>query len=315
MILAGVDEAGYGPLLGPLCIGLASFRAEGAPDAGAAEGAIREAFADPSHGVRAGDSKRIHRPAAGVGPLEREVLAVLAARDGGIPRDGRGLLAALGAEAPPADHPWYGGLPGLPIPRAADGGEALGRGQGLAACLRARGVSLRVLAVEVLHEGRFNEAVARLGNKAGVLFEGTARMFGGPLGSGRREPVEVLCDRQGGRIRYGALLRERLADRPVRVEREGRAASSYGVGDARAPARIRFEVGADASSPAVGLASMAAKYLREVHLEALNAWVLREAPGVRPTAGYWSDGLRFLAETAPARERLRVDDRLFVRCR
>jgi hypothetical protein len=315
VILAGVDEAGYGPLLGPLCVGRASFRVVAAPDAAAAEEAIRGAFGGPAGGVRVGDSKRIHRPGAGIGPLEREVLAVLAARDGGIPGDGRALLAALGAAAPPADHPWYAGLGDLPVPRAADGAEALARGRALAGRLRERGVELRDLAVDVLPEGRFNEAVGRLGNKAEVLFEGTARMFAVPLGDRRREPVEVLCDRQGGRIRYGALLRDRFPARPVRVESEGRAASAYAVGPGPAPARIRFEVRADASSPAVGLASMAAKYLREVHMEALNAWVLREAPGVRPTAGYWTDALRFLVETAPARALLGIDDRLFVRCR
>ena len=58
---------------------------------------------------------------------------------------------------------------------------------------------------------------------------------------------------------------------------------------------------------------MIAKYLREVHMASLNAWILREAPGVRPTAGYWPDGLRFLTDTAEARVRLRIDDQVLVR--
>jgi hypothetical protein len=97
----------------------------------------------------------------------------------------------------------------------------------------------------------------------------------------------------------------------VRTAREGRRSSAYEVGGAGL--LVRFEEGADASSPLAGLASMAAKYLREIWMEGLNAWVLREAPGVRPTAGYWTDGVRFLGETGPARARLGVDDRTFVR--
>jgi hypothetical protein len=310
VILAGVDEAGYGPILGPLCVAMASFHVEGAADPGAAARAVRRAFREG--GVRAEDSKRVHRPAAGIGPLEREVLAVLAARDGEVPRTGAALLAALGAAAPPGDHPWYAGLAASPVPAAADAAEALERGRALARALEARGVAIRRLEVEVLPEGRFNESVARLGSKAAVNFECAARFLRAAAGDADEGgPVDLLLDRQGGRARYGALLRALWPRRPVRVLREGRGVSSYEAG----PLRVRFEVGADASSPAAGLASMAAKLLREVHVAALNRRLLREAPGVRPTAGYWTDGRRFLRETAEARRRLGVDEALLVRSR
>jgi ribonuclease HII len=313
VILAGVDEAGYGPLLGPLCVGFAAFRVEGAPDAAAAERSVREALADPGHGVRVGDSKRLHRPAHGVGPLEGELLAVLAARDGGIPADGRSLLAALSAPPPPDDHPWYGGLAASPVPRAADRDRALDAGRALARALAARGVSLAGLSVDVLPEGRFNEGIARLGNKAALLFERVAGRIGAARAGGAGE---VLCDRQGARARYAPLLERAFPGDAVRTAAEARGASSYLLGGSAAGAlRVRFEEKADGASPVVGLASMAAKYVREVHMEALNAWVLREAPGVRPTAGYWTDGLRFLAETGGARARLAVRDALFVRSR
>ena len=35
LILAGIDEAGYGPILGPLCTGAAAFRVEGGGGPGA----------------------------------------------------------------------------------------------------------------------------------------------------------------------------------------------------------------------------------------------------------------------------------------
>jgi hypothetical protein len=265
--------------------------------------------------VRVDDSKRLHRPAAGLGPLEREVLAVLAARDGTVPGNGLGLLAVLGAGGPPTDHPWYAGLRELPLPRAAGRDEALDRGRALARALAGRGVSLAALSVDVLPEGRFNEAVGRTGNKAATLFERTAGALASAGAMRGLDAVDLLCDRQGARARYAGLLRERFPGRPVRVVREGKGASEYELGEVRSSIRLRFEEKADGLSPAVGLASMAAKYVREVHMAALNAWILREAPGVRPTAGYWTDGRRFLMETGPARRRLGVDDGLFVRAR
>ena len=44
------------------------------------------------------------------------------------------------------------------------------------------------------------------------------------------------------------------------------------------------------------LASCAAKYFRELMLRPLNRWFAERVPGLRPTAGYYSDGRRFLAD-------------------
>ena len=46
LIYAGIDEAGYGPMLGPLCVGLSVFRVDGAEAADGAPnlwGALRGA--------------------------------------------------------------------------------------------------------------------------------------------------------------------------------------------------------------------------------------------------------------------------------
>jgi hypothetical protein len=38
-------------------------------------------------------------------------------------------------------------------------------------------------------------------------------------------------------------------------------------------------------------------------------------PGVQPTAGYYGDGSRFLADIAPKRRELGISDEQLVRCR
>ena len=56
---------------------------------------------------------------------------------------------------------------------------------------------------------------------------------------------------------------------------------------------------ADRDDKPVALASMAAKYLRELFMEALNSYFAERVEGLRPTAGYYSDGSRFLEEIEP----------------
>jgi len=316
VILAGVDEAGYGPIMGPLCSGLAAFRVDGAADAKAADRILRGALEDGAHGLRFGDSKEIHRPGKPAA-LEASVLALLAARDGGPPRDGAALLAALGVRPAPGDHPWYQGVLRGALPFAADPAAVDAAGPVLAGALRRAGAAPAVLEARLLAEGRYNDAVDLRGNKAEVLFLEAAAMVERALSAaeGAGAALEAVCDRQGARARYSALLQQRFPARFIQVLGEGPGVSAYDLGGRPASARARFQVKADAAWCVVGVASMIAKYLREVHMAALNAWFLREAPGVRPTAGYWTDGLRFLAETAAARARLRVDDAVLIRKR
>lgn len=314
MTLAGIDEAGYGPLLGPLAVGLAAFRAGGTGDLPGAEAALRRALLGGGHGVRVGDSKETHVPSRGPGALEATVMAVLAARDGDLPRDVPALHAALGVAPPPEDHPWYAPLRRRSLPLAADPAEAARRGAALARRMGEEGVAFAALAVRVLPEGAFNAAVARTGSKATVLFEESVEQVAAAFRAGGEGPLQVTCDRHGARARYGPLLQGRFPGGLVRVLEEGRRASAYSL-DPGGTRRIRFVEGADAALPAVGLASILAKYLREVWMGALNGWILAEAPEVRPTAGYWSDGQRFLRETEGARRRLGVADALLVRSR
>src|SRR5712691_2086450 len=87
-VLGGIDEAGFGPLLGPLCLGLAVFRL---PDG---EGGLRRALRGACVGgdakIRSGDSRAVvcdskwlHRGARKLARLERTALAFLAASRGG----------------------------------------------------------------------------------------------------------------------------------------------------------------------------------------------------------------------------------------
>ncbi|MFM8817867.1 MAG: hypothetical protein ACKOHI_08385, partial [Phycisphaerales bacterium] len=63
----------------------------------------------------------------------------------------------------------------------------------------------------------------------------------------------------------------------------------------------------------IALASMAAKFARELHMRRLNAFFARHVPGLAPTAGYVQDGRRFLDDVGAAAKRLGIAREALVR--
>ena len=60
---------------------------------------------------------------------------------------------------------------------------------------------------------------------------------------------------------------------------------------------------------------MTAKYIRELYMEAFNAYWLGRMEGLRPTAGYAKDARRFLQDIASLIEDGRVDLTALIRDR
>ena len=125
----------------------------------------------------------------------------------------------------------------------------------------------------------------------------------------------IVCDRQGGREHYGQNLRLMFGDWSLEIVREADGRSDYRLHKRGHVARITFCEKAEAQCLPVALASMVSKYLREGFMGRFNAWWLAKQPGLLSTAGYHSDGMRFLADIAATRKKLGIADDELIRSR
>ncbi len=326
MILAGIDEAGYGPTLGPLVVAAAGFRVPDAP--GATDGTEppdlwkllhRSTCRKPDgRRVPVNDSKKLYSTKKGLRPLEESVLAFLSLHETALPADFRALVRRLTGSAAGDGYldayPWYQAR-NRRLPHGAYPNQVRVAAERLAEDLRSNGVELlgiRALPMEVL---QFNRGVDRLANKAQVSFQIVGALLKRLWTTFPGERIEVLVDRQGGRMHYGPLLYRRIRPRGLRILEESEETSGYELLREGPSMRVTFAVESEERSFPVALASMFCKYLRELHMTLFNEFWAERVVDLRPTAGYHVDAQRFLEEIAAARRELGVDDAALIRRR
>ena len=76
---------------------------------------------------------------------------------------------------------------------------------------------------------------------------------------------------------------------------------------------VSFTTEAEAAHLPVALASMIAKYVRELLMLRMNRFFRGHLPELKPTAGYYEDGRRFVRDIEPVIETLGVDRGSLVR--
>ncbi|MBQ4079105.1 MAG: hypothetical protein II596_00340 [Thermoguttaceae bacterium] len=282
------------------------------------------------------DSKKLYGASKSLAALERSFLLAAALIDANALTGAsfRSVLQRVAREpkdgpAPPWEDGFDAALPLDPKTGAASGLlETLPQ---IRARLDAEKIALADISARRVQPGEFNALVDRLGLKSDLIanvtlsaaVETVARTSGA-----EKEPVYVvLCDKLGGRDRYAPILAERFPGAELRVLKESREASVYRlVAEAgrdrtdasvafRAPVKLEFHFTAKGESNApTALASICAKYLRELSMKAFNDyWRAAVGPGLAPTAGYPVDALRFRADVDAARVKLGVSEDAFWR--
>ncbi|MBI1337032.1 MAG: hypothetical protein GC164_08730 [Phycisphaera sp.] len=338
-VYAGIDEAGYGPMFGPLVVGRSVFAVDSQgdghfdPDDGRdnwrpcdlwamLRGAVSAKLDRKAGKIAVNDSKKLHTKAAGVRHLERGVLAFLHSMTSPVASVDR-LLDALGARAHRDGDlaPWYApcdARPWEPLPRACTVGEvAVARGM-LNSSLEKAGVRVLDMGAAVVFEDRFNQMVAATRSKAATSFTFVAMHLAHIWEQwGQTNPV-VVVDRQSGRTRYRELLATTLpgAGAMLRIIEENPCVSAYEARSTQGPDRrmtVRFMVDAEQHHLPVALASMVSKYTRELLMHRFQNYFAHVAPTVKPTAGYASDAKRFWEQIEPILPRLRIEPARLLR--
>ena len=318
-IVAGIDEAGYGPTLGPLVLGASAFRL--------ADG-VKERDLDrlvklrrDQGGLAIRDSKQLYHSGGSIAAIESTTLGHVVLSRGVLPlRLGALLTGAVDHdEAELRRLPWYGQeLLDLALPRRAEVTELLERTERQRELLDDRGLSCAGLFLQVIPEPRFTRLTAAAGSKAWTLFYAAGRLIEKLVASFPDEELVIHLDRHGGRLHYADMLQTFFPLAPLTTLHERRAESAYVLDwPGRSKVRIDFKVKADDSRTPVALASVAAKTARELFMERFNAWFAARKPGLAPTAGYPVDARRFLADIDDLSGELPADRRqsLLIRCR
>jgi len=351
-IVAGIDEAGYGPLLGPLVVALSAFRVSGLPEHGGdgafelwsrlEDAAVLRAPPAARRGERKSggaelrderlivcDSKKVYAHGKGLRRMEETVLAFAgsAARAAGAPEGAdragesgpfaatlRGFLGAHGHDPAALEaYPWYRGRD-LSLPHLTFKTVVQRQMAGLRRGLAGAGIEALALTPRVVHPLEFNEGVRREGNKHRFEWEIVARFLRELWERHADEGVAVLCDKLGGRDFYGAEMGRLFPEARVTASIESGGRSEYRISRGASRMTVAFVVEGDDSSFPTALASCCAKYVRELFMSLLNAYFIERLPGLRETAGYSTDGRRFADEVRDEMRRLEVDEALLVRC-
>jgi len=317
-ILAGIDEAGFGPLLGPLVVSSCAFAV--APEHVGADlwQVLRKSVGKTRQHLRArlliADSKKAYKREEGLGHLERTVLAAMRSL-GQVPTSLSDLLRLVCPECycRVIEYPWYRGTESWLLP--ADRPELRIASGVFAADMASTHATLVGLSSYCLDVAYYNTLIERMKNKSQVLFFTTTRLLQSLMERFADQDIHILIDRQGGRVHYREHLLRSFESMELRIVEENERRSAYALRGGSRCVHLSFEVGADERHLPVSLASMVSKYVRELLMECMNAYFVSMSSDLKPTAGYWTDGLRFLEDLTRRLPDFQIDRHRFVRCR
>lgn len=313
--LIGTDEAGYGPNLGPLTIAGTLWETE------STETDLYQALSDTvaNRSIRSSstpklfiaDSKKVY--SGSISQLETNVLALVYALKGKIPADWQELVQLLCPQHLQSHNDQQLWLERqtklLPLAGKPDKIKLLGDSF-QQNCTRA-GVKLLKIECHPIFPPQFNDDLISLGNKATLLSTYTLKTVR-RLMKHCDDDTEIGCDKHGGRSKYADLVQEILAENLVLIGNETREISDYSFRQNDHDVFIRFQAKGESFLP-TALASMVAKYLREVFMGIWNQYWCKQLPEIKPTKGYPVDAQRFKSEITDLQSKLGLSDHLIWR--
>ena len=318
VVLAGIDEAGFGPILGPLVVSSSVFSLPHHLSTADLWQVLKKSVGSKRKHLAGrllvADSKKVYNRSVGIKHLERSVLSCLRCL-GKEPATLTELLELLCPDCLEqlSDYPWYKDINNLRI--SVDSADRTIASSALADDLTSNGIELLGLKSFCLEVERYNTMVSNVKNKARVLFTAVSRLIKNAFDNFAGDDLQIIIDRQGGRMHYRKALQLMFPDMELKILQESQTASSYELQTNGKSMRLHFVVNADEQFLPVSLASMVSKYLRELLMSCMNRYFTSFYPGLKPTAGYWKDGLRFVEDLRTYLPHIQIDNNQFIRCR
>ncbi len=309
--IVGIDEAGYGPNLGPLVMTSVACRVPdkllGADLWHILRTAVRRREEANDGRLLIEDSKVVYSTTRGLCDLETGVLAALTPR---LTQPASTLAHYVecigsGSQTDLAGEVWYTGSSSLPV--AAQPDEITSAGVRFEQAGHDNHVVWGMVRSVIVCTPRFNGLLDQWGTKGAVLGHGLTELLQGNLRADHDgEAIQFFVDKHGGRNNYAALLQHALPEGMPVPHQECMARSVYSIRGLERDVRLTFQPRADSEHFCVALASMVSKYLRELLMLEFNHFWRQHVPDLKPTAGYPGDATRFLTAIRPVMERLRI---------
>ena len=276
--LVGIDEAGYGPLMGPLVVSAVSLDMPETLLRSDLWEVLSKAVSVQKKGLAGRllvtDSKKAYSRKNGIDPLRRTVLSVLHAWKNGTAQMNT-IQDFLSLVCPEVlehvnSYPWYKELNSHSLNHnPSDIAIAAGVLHKTMAehHIQITGIHSKCLDVEL-----YNSRVRKVKNKSRVLFTELCTLILEAFNRNTHptEPIQVIVDRQGGRVNYQQELLRMFPNFSLSVIRQGPNMSSYELNRNSQIMRIHFCAKADTKYLIVSIASMVSKYLREIMMHSLN---------------------------------------------
>jgi len=299
-IFVGIDENGYGSILGPLIVTSTVFSVPDPKDNlwYSLKETISKRKKDLGNRLLVTDSKKAFSQSSGIKHLERTTLAFLDQLGLEIDSFSRLLSSvSITANSQLRKYPWYPKTcEDLLFKKDVDATAKLSKN------MKEQGIQLLDVRCCYFDVSKFNQRVQATGNKAELVTSSVLEHIQSATALAsffNEKQVFVVCDRIGGRTYYEEIL-TKLSDFELISSNSGLEESEYKMCSGKTTLDVRFEVGADNNYFPVALASMIGKYIREVVVRSMCSYFAELQPGLKPTAGYYVDGLRFLRDVEEA---------------
>ena len=275
MIYSGIDEAGLGPILGPYCATSVTF---------SSNYPLKDYLKDIQKKLfYVDDSKKVYQGKFGLKKLEENVLSFYYVLNKVLPNSSLDFIPSL-------QSPWNKLNP-IQLPITANKYEIKQKANNILELLKLREIELLDIKRTAISAINFNNLLDTYNNKGVVCQKIIEPLIYNVVNfqNTNKQKHNVVIDKQGGRKFYLEYLNSILKT-SVFINKEEDNHSVYSLNNTK----INFLAKADSLDFSTALSSMFSKYMREIAMLSFNRYWNNLIPDIKPTAGYYTDGMRFI---------------------